>query len=85
MTTRQKFEKMLFEMGVFENQASKIMDVAIPRFSELLPQYQVTWDRPAYEYPDAFYNVGFITVVKKAALDWIDENLPEAWFRPLFI
>lgn len=85
MTTRQKFETMLFEMGVFESEATQIMDLAIPRFHELLPQYQVTWESPASEYPDAFYNVGFMVVVKKAALDWIDANLPMAWFGALFI
>ena len=85
MTTKQKFEKMLFEMGVFESQASQIMELSMPRFSELLPQYLVTWERPADEYPDTFYNVGFAVVVKKAALDWIDANLPMAWFRALFI
>jgi hypothetical protein len=84
MTTRQKFEEMLFNMGVFESQATQIMDLAIPRFQELLPQYQVTWERPASKYPDAFYNAGFMSVVKGAALDWIDENLPNAWFRALF-
>lgn len=72
-------------MGVFESQATKIMDLAVPRFDELLPQYRVTWDRPAHEYPDAFFDVGFAIVVKPAALEWIDANLPMAWFRGLFV
>lgn len=84
MTTRERFEKMLFDMGVFENQATQIMELAIPRFSEVLPEYQVTWDRPSDEYPNAFYNVGF-SIVKEAALEWIDKNLPQAWFRGLFL
>jgi hypothetical protein len=29
MTTRQKFEKMLYDMGIFESDASNIMDLAI--------------------------------------------------------
>ena len=85
MTTRQKFEAILFEMGLFESQATEIMELAMPRFSDLLPEYRITWDRPSDEYPDAFYNVGFSVVVKKSALDWIDANMPQAWFRALFI
>ena len=84
MNTRQRFEEILTEMGVFEEQASAIMDKAIPMVAELLPGYNVTWDRPAKECPDAFYNVVFITV-KRAALEWIDENIPQAWFRPMFV
>lgn len=76
---------MLYEMGVFESQAIAIMDLAIPRFDEALPNYKITRDRPASEYPDAFYNVGFSIVVKKAAIEWIDANTPRAWFRALFI
>lgn len=84
MTTRQKFEEMLYNMGVFESDASAIMDLAIPMFKEMLPTYNVTWDRPATEYPEAFYNVGMITV-KKAGLQWINENKPQAWFKSMFI
>lgn len=84
LTTRQKFEKMLFERGMFEAQASKVMDLAIPKLQELVVEYQITWDKPANKYPEAFYNVAFITV-KEAALEWIDTNLPRAWFRAMFV
>ena len=83
MTTRQKFESMLYNMGVFESDASKIMDLAIPMFKEMTPNYNVTWDRPASESPEAFYKVGYITV-SRAALQYIDENKPNAWFRAIF-
>lgn len=86
MTTREKFEKMLVDMGVFESQASAIMDLAMPKFEDIMPGgYQVTWNRPAEEYPEAIYNVGFSLVVKKTALEWIDANIPQAWFRPMFV
>lgn len=84
MTTREKFEEMLYNMGVFESDASAIMDLAIPMIAEMLPQYSITWDRPSTEYPDPFYTVVFITV-KRAALQWIDANKPQAWFRPMFL
>mgnify|MGYP003545516577 CR=1 FL=1 len=75
---------MLKHMGVSESQASAIMDLAIPMFIEEAPGYQVTWDQPAWEYPSAFYAAGF-QVVKRAALQWIDANLPQAWFRAMFV
>ena len=34
--------------------------------------------------PGVFYKVGMITV-KHAALQWIDANKPQAWFRPMFL
>lgn len=85
MTTQEKFEKKLTDMGVFESQAKQIMELAKPKFAESLPEYKVTWERPANEYPDAFYTVGFMMVVKGAALQWIDSNLPKAWFRQMFV
>lgn len=85
MTVTEKFESMLFEMGLFDSQASKILDMAIPKFAELVPDYNITWDRPANEYPDEIYNVGFALVIKPTALECIDKNCPQAWFRPMFL
>ena len=84
MTTQQKFESMLIERGMFESQATKVMEIAKPMFVEAMPNYKFTWDRPAEEYPDAVYTVGFL-IVKRAAIQWIDEYLPRAWFRPIFL
>lgn len=85
MTTLQRFEEMLTNNGVFESQAKQIMELAKPKFAETMPEYNVTWERPANEYPNAFYTIGFATIVKPAALQWIDENLPKAWFRAMFV
>ena len=84
MTTQQKFESMLVERGMFESQAKKVMEIAKPMFVQAMPDYRFTWDRPAKEYHDVIYNTGFF-IVKRAAIQWIDENLPEAWFRPIFL
>lgn len=84
-TTRDAFEAILHSKGVGEDTATKIMDAAIPKFKGLIPEYDVTWERPANEYPEAFYGIGYVTIVKPAALAWIDENLPRAWYRPMFL
>lgn len=83
MTTKEKFAQMLMDRGMFESQANAVMDIFVPEFDAVNAGYRVTWERPASEYPDAFYAVGFFTL-KRAALQWIDENLPQAWFRALF-
>jgi len=65
---------MLYECGVFEEQAVKIMDVAIPMFEQMTPDHKVSLDSPSEGYPDAFYTVGFLTV-KRAAVQWIDAEV----------
>jgi len=84
MDTRAKFAQMLTDRGMFESQADKVMEQFVPEFDEVNAGYRVTWERPASEYPDAFYAVGFM-YLKKTALRWIDENLPQAWFRVMFV
>ncbi len=79
MTTREKFEKMLEERGMFPEQAKAVMKKAIP-----IVDYAFTWDSPANEYPEPIYNVVFETSIKEIALDWIEDNIPMAWYRPMF-
>jgi hypothetical protein len=87
MTTRQKFEQMLYDMGIFETQAKEIMDFAIEEIDLLrTPEdpYQITWNRPASEYPEAFYNVVFGVKIKPQVFAWANENMPMAWWKPMF-
>lgn len=83
MNTRQKFEKMLFERGMFEDQAKEVMDLAIPVCDSQVPYYKITWDRPADEYPEPFYSIVFLSI-KPVALKYIEDNIPNAWFKAIF-
>ena len=83
MTTREQLRKMLVDKGMSENQAEKVLEIAIPKIEEASPNYQVTWDRPAKEYPDVVYKVMWLHV-KEAAKEWLAEHAPNAWFRPMF-
>ena len=83
MTTREKLMDMLVQHGMFESQAEKVLEIAIPKIEAATPDYRITWNRPAEEYPNALYRVMWI-YVKAAAKDWIAENAPRAWFRPIF-
>ncbi len=62
LTTRKKLEQMLVENGMFESQAEKVLDIAIPELNKLVDSYQITFDRPANEYPDPLYSVLFIII-----------------------
>lgn len=88
MTTRDKFEEMLYNMGIFETQARQIMDFAIDKIGTPIPNgddpYQITWDRPATEYPEAFYNVVFSVKIKPQVFAWAEQNMPLVWWKPMF-
>ena len=87
MTTRQKFEEMLYNMGIFETTAKEIMDFAIKEIDKQKTDgdpYQITWHRPASEYPEAFYNVVFAVKIKHQVFAWAEKNMPKAWWKPMF-
>jgi hypothetical protein len=87
MTVRDKIEEMIFERGVFEKQARAMMDFAIPKIDvEMHGQNQklVEWDAPQDENDYPFYAVVFMIYVKPLVVEWIDANLPLAWYRPMF-
>lgn len=83
LTTRQRFEKMLIERGMFYDQAHAVMDKAVPVINEQCGDYEVAWDRPSTEHPDAVYNVMFLKV-KTIALEYIEQVCPNAWFKVMF-
>jgi hypothetical protein len=84
MTTRGKLESMLVKNGMFESQAKKVMDIAIPELRELFSGNNITFDRPSNEYPAVLYSILFIAI-KPIALKWIEENIPQAWCKPIFM
>lgn len=87
MTTRQKFEKILYDMGIFETTAEQIMDFAIAEIDKQKTSEgpcQITWDRPHTEYPESFYNVVFGVKIKPQVFAWAEQNMPMAWWKSMF-
>lgn len=39
MTTKEKLEEMLVHNGMFDTQAKKVMDIAIPELNNILDDY----------------------------------------------
>ena len=82
MTTREKFEQILINKGMFESQAKQVMDLAIPEIDGN-QDYKMTWNRNYTEYPDSLYAVLLMTIYP-IALKWIEDNCPNAWFKSKF-
>ena len=81
MTVEAKFTKMLFERGMFPAQAESVMDLA--KQEPALAEMERRWQDDESEYPPALLAVYWVTICA-AAVKWIDKNLPQAWYRPLF-
>jgi len=84
MTVRERLEAILFQFGMFEEQAFKVMEIAIPEIDSISDEYKIQWDSDCNVYNDEMYDFLF-SYVKKAALKWIDEHAPKVWFRENFI
>lgn len=84
MTVREKLESILISNGMFESQAKEVIDLSIPNLNNLIQGYHINFDSPSNDYPNIAYVIWF-KEIKPIALKWIDENIPLAWFRPMFI
>ena len=80
------FEKLaydhLFNNGMFENDAKKVIELA--KKDEVLGDaMKGRWSDDTEGYPPFMKNV-FIVSLNSVAVKYIDENMPKAWFRPVF-
>lgn len=81
MTVEEKLVDMLYNQGLFRPQAVEIVEhVKADKANESMAE---RWQDVADGYPDQIFAVLWISV-KDHALQWIDENCPNAWFRPMF-
>jgi len=84
MTIQGKLEKMLMENGMFESQAKEVMNLAKPNIEKLVENYHLDLNQNSDEYPNAIYSVLFLAI-KPIALEWIEKNIPLAWYKPMFM
>lgn len=95
LTTRGWFENWLYNHGIFEDKAKAITDVIVEKVNAKMEAeaaktpnavgYKITWDRPASEYPEAFYTTLILTQgIKKIVFDWAEENMPMAFWKVAF-
>ena len=82
MTVLEKLEKMLQENGMFETQAKEVMKLAIIELNKS-EDYKISFGSPDKDYPDILYKLWFKDI-KPVALKWINDNIPQAWYKPMF-
>lgn len=82
-TTQKKLEEMLFQRGIFEKQAHEIMEYAKPKLDGIIDNYNISWNRPADEYPESIYGTLFM-FLRPIVAEWAEKNMLEAWWVPMF-
>lgn len=82
MTWMQWAIAQLVNNGMFENQAKAVMDEVVKHPSN--EPMKDRWNDRVDGYPPQMQAVCLLSI-KTQALEWIDKNCPQAWFRPMFV
>lgn len=81
MTFESKAIEYLYQNGMFEDQAKAVVEIA-----KAAPENEPMkgrWQDDIEGYPPTMLQVLALSL-DSAAVEWIDANLPHAWFRPMF-
>ena len=81
MTFNEYILQMLFANGLGKSQAKAVLERA--KNHKLLLHMKDRLDEECDSYPDSTKVLVWISV-KQVTLEWINESLPHAWFKPLF-
>lgn len=87
ISVREKIEALIYSHGVFESQSKAMMDFAIPKIDAKMDasgDEKLAWNSPAQDYDNPLYAAVFMAYVRPLVVQWIDANLPLAWYRPMF-
>lgn len=81
MTIEEKLKSMLVENGMFDEWA----DAVIARLKEDVvgATMRGRWGDSVEGYPVQLLT-GLWLSTKRIALEWLNENHPQAWFKPVF-
>lgn len=82
VTVEDKLKEMLFNHGLFENQATTIVEMV--KADKANEATERRWEDNVEDYPSVFLSALWLSV-QDCALQYIDANCPEAWFRSLFV
>ena len=80
LTIRGQLQKKLYEIGMFPEQTSEVLD----NMEAKMPEMQGRWQESFANYPEPMRLVLLLTA-KSYALKWVDANLPLAWYKPLLM
>lgn len=83
-TVQELFASKLIQLGFSEKQAESALDKGKAYLDALSDDYKIKWNYSYTHYEERLLNVMFLTM-RPAILQWIDDNIPMAWFRPIFL
>ncbi len=83
MTIQEHIHKYLVNKGMFESQANAVLEAIRNDPDPLLIDLRIRLNEQAADYPEVFLAALSFTV-DRCVLKWIDANLPQAWYRPMF-
>lgn len=81
MTFEEYAKDYLQQRGMFPTQALAVLEKfkAAKEAESMIGR----WQENIEDYPGVLL-IGITLTLNSCALEWIDENLPLAWYRPLF-
>lgn len=80
LTAREYLVNMLVQHALSPIQAEEIITTVLDAPTT---DWKI-WNSPSDQQSPEFY-IKWWLVAKQAALKWIDECIPDAWFRPMFL
>jgi len=80
MTFREKLTEMLYERGLFKEQAEKVLEFYENSLGDGM---KGRLDDNANDYPEAVMVTVWMGVCE-SAVQWIDTEQPQHWARPMF-
>lgn len=83
-TVEQLFASKLIQLGFSEKQAKEALDKGKAYLKALSDDYKIKWDYSYVHYEERLLNAMFV-IMRPAILQWIDDNIPQAWFRAMFL
>ena len=82
VTIENKIKEILVSHGLLEKQAAAIVEMV--KADEANEAMERQWKDDAEGYPSVLLSALWHSV-ERCALQYIDANCPEAWFRSLFV
>lgn len=83
MNVKQTLLKHLTDRGMSDNQAEEVLKEYLESVDKDT-NYQITLSSDSGAYPNEVYNALY-SGLNHQAVQWIEKNIPLAWFKPMFI
>lgn len=81
ITLKQAVIEELTNSGFFPDQALEVFERLVTDPAQ--KSMEGRWDDDYTDYPKPIFSI-LLVAVKSIALKYIEEKIPDAWFRPMF-